>query len=140
MLLTFNCVCFQSSNKCEREVDFLDVTVCCNVQIPLVLHKEPDLNERGQQALDPDGRPRYRCGFRIGGGIDQDPTVSPQGYPDKVVTLSLCCSLKFYYLAKQLCLRGLGIVILSICLSVRPSVRLSHACFVTKRKNILPIF
>jgi len=33
---------------------------------------------------DADGRPRYRCGFRIGGGIDQDPTVSPQGYPDKV--------------------------------------------------------
>jgi len=54
-------------------------------QIPLVLHKEPDINERGQQMVDADGRLRYRCGFRIGGGIDQDPTVSPQGYPDKVM-------------------------------------------------------
>ena len=38
----------------------------------------------------------------------------------------------------------LGIVILSVrpslCPSVRPSIRPSHACFVTKRKNILPIF
>ena len=50
----------------------------------MVLHKEPDENELGQQLFDADGRPRYRCGFRIGGGIDQDPTVSPQGYPDKV--------------------------------------------------------
>jgi len=58
-----------------------------NEQIPLVLHKEPDVNERGQQMVDADGRLRYRCGFRIGGGIDQDPTVSPQGYPDKVTVL-----------------------------------------------------
>jgi len=58
---------------------------CGNEQIPLVLHKEPDLNERGQQVVDGDGRLRYRCGFRIGGGIDQDPAVSPQGYPDKAL-------------------------------------------------------
>jgi hypothetical protein len=51
--------------------------------IPLVLHKEPDVNELGQQVFDADGRPRYRCGFRIGGGIDQEPLLSPQGYPDK---------------------------------------------------------
>jgi len=50
-----------------------------------VLHKEPELNERGQQIIDADGRLRFRCGFRIGGGIDQDPSVSPQGYPDKVI-------------------------------------------------------
>jgi len=30
----------------------------------------------------------------------------------------------------------LGVVILSVCLSVRPSVRLSHACFVTNPKNL----
>jgi len=35
--------------------------------------------------FDADGRLRYRCGFRIGGGIDQDPSVSPQGYPDKAL-------------------------------------------------------
>jgi len=34
----------------------------------------------------------------------------------------------------------LGVVILSICLSVRPSVRLSHACFVTNLKNLLAVF
>ena len=55
-------------------------------QIPLVLHKEADVNERGQQMLDADGKLRYRCGFRIGGGIDQDPTVSPQRYPDKALS------------------------------------------------------
>jgi len=60
------------------------------IQIPLVLHKEPDVNERGQQMVDADGRLRFRCGFRIGGGIDQDPSVSPQGYPDKA--LCCCCS------------------------------------------------
>jgi len=60
-------------------------------QIPLVLHKEPDLNDRGQHMVDADGRLRYRCGFRIGGGIDQDPTVSPQGYPDKALCLHRCC-------------------------------------------------
>ena len=41
-------------------------------------------NEMGQQVYDSDGRPRYRCGFRVGGGIDQDPALSPQGYPDNV--------------------------------------------------------
>ena len=42
--------------------------------------------------FDADGRLRYRCGFRIGGGIDQDPSVSPQGYPDKVLqyTVDIC--------------------------------------------------
>jgi len=34
----------------------------------------------------------------------------------------------------------LKIVILSVRPSVRPSVCLSHSCFVTKQKNILPIF
>jgi len=34
----------------------------------------------------------------------------------------------------------LGGVILSVCPSVRPSVCLSHACFVTKSNNALRIF
>ncbi|KAK3599833.1 hypothetical protein CHS0354_022401 [Potamilus streckersoni] len=53
--------------------------------IPIVLHKDPDRSEQGNPVLGPDGKPRYRCGFRIGGGIDQDNTKSPQGYPDKGV-------------------------------------------------------
>ena len=53
-------------------------------QIPIVLYKDEDKDERGNPAVGPDGKPRYRCGFRIGGGIDQDNTKSPQGYPDKV--------------------------------------------------------
>jgi len=58
-----------------------------------VLHKEPDVNDQGQQVMDADGKLRYRCGFRIGGGIDQDPAVSPQRYPDKAVShfLKLIC-------------------------------------------------
>jgi len=34
----------------------------------------------------------------------------------------------------------LGVVILSVCLSVRSSFRLSHACFVTNPKNLPAIF
>lgn len=53
-------------------------------QIPIVLHKEPEYTEQGTAVCEPDGKQKYRCGFRIGGGIDQDPSKSPQGYPDKV--------------------------------------------------------
>ena len=38
--------------------------------------------------MDQEGKPVYRCGFRIGGGIDQDHTKSPQGYPDKGVYIT----------------------------------------------------
>jgi len=34
----------------------------------------------------------------------------------------------------------LGVVILSVCPSVRPSVRLSHACFVANPKTLPAIF
>lgn len=53
-------------------------------QIPIVLQKEPDLDQFGKPLCDPDGKQRFKCGFKIGGGIDQDPAKSPQGYPDKV--------------------------------------------------------
>ncbi|GFN77049.1 tax1-binding protein 3 [Plakobranchus ocellatus] len=53
--------------------------------IPIVLEKEQDLDQQGNPLTDPGGKPRYRCGFKIGGGIDQDPSQSPQGYPDKGV-------------------------------------------------------
>ncbi len=42
------------------------------------------MNENGQVIKDESGREEYRCGFKIGGGIDQDPQLSPQQYPDKV--------------------------------------------------------
>ncbi|XP_076463256.1 tax1-binding protein 3 homolog [Babylonia areolata] len=51
--------------------------------IPILLEKEPDTDQQGNPLYEPDGKQRYRCGFRIGGGIDQDPSQSPQGYPDK---------------------------------------------------------
>ena len=59
------------------------------LQIPIVLHKEQDKDEQGNPVYEPDGKPRYRCGFKIGGGIDQDPSKSPQGYPDKVRNISI---------------------------------------------------
>lgn len=61
-------------------------TLWQSYQIPILLEKEPDLDSQGNPVYEPDGKPRYRCGFRIGGGIDQDPSQSPQGYPDKVST------------------------------------------------------
>lgn len=52
-----------------------------------MLHKQPELDEGGNPVYDAEGKQRYRCGFRIGGGIDQDPLKSPQGYPDRVKTV-----------------------------------------------------
>lgn len=46
------------------------------LQIPITLHKETELNENGEEVM--------KCGFKIGGGIDQDFTKSPQGYTDNV--------------------------------------------------------
>ncbi|GAV04426.1 hypothetical protein RvY_14702-2 [Ramazzottius varieornatus] len=43
--------------------------------IPVRIEKEKLIDESGE-AL-------FRCGFRIGGGIDQDPGKSPHGYTDK---------------------------------------------------------
>ena len=54
------------------------------LQIPIILKKDPSLDERGNPVYDEAGKPCYRCGFKIGGGMDQDPSKSPQGYPDKV--------------------------------------------------------
>ena len=56
----------------------------CDWQIPITLHKTVELDKFGSPVLDTSGRQVMKCGFRIGGGIDQDPSRSPQGYPDKV--------------------------------------------------------
>lgn len=53
-----------------------------------MLHKDLDRDDQGNPMMGPDGKQRYRCGFRIGGGIDQDNTKSPQRYPDKVSFIS----------------------------------------------------
>lgn len=39
-----------------------------------------------ESAIDTDGRELLKCGFKIGGGIDQDFRKSPQGYTDNVRT------------------------------------------------------
>lgn len=54
------------------------------VQIPIILQKDGEVDERGNPLFEPDGKPRLRCGFKIGGGIDQDHTRCPHGYPDNV--------------------------------------------------------
>lgn len=46
------------------------------LQIPITLHKET--------VVDQEGREVHRCGFKIGGGIDQDFRKSPQNYSDNV--------------------------------------------------------
>lgn len=45
-------------------------------QIPIVVHKEMDYDAEGKEVL--------KCGFKIGGGIDQNYKKSPQGYTDNV--------------------------------------------------------
>ncbi|KAI1303612.1 Tax1-binding protein 3 [Halotydeus destructor] len=49
-------------------------TVIECLSIPIKLTKEVSYDPNGQQAL--------KCGFKIGGGIDQDYTKSPQGFTD----------------------------------------------------------
>ncbi|XP_053988866.1 tax1-binding protein 3 homolog isoform X2 [Hylaeus anthracinus] len=44
------------------------------LSIPITLHKETEVNENGEEVM--------KCGFKIGGGIDQDFRKSPQGYTD----------------------------------------------------------
>ena len=43
------------------------------------MKKEPEIDSNGQEVM--------KCGFKIGGGIDQDYQKSPQGYTDNV---SIC--------------------------------------------------
>lgn len=50
-------------------------------QIPITLHKE--------SVIDQEGREVHRCGFKIGGGIDQDYRKSPQNYQDNASLLVL---------------------------------------------------
>lgn len=44
------------------------------LQIPIKLAKEVGIDSEGREVM--------KCGFKIGGGIDQDFTRSPQGYTD----------------------------------------------------------
>ncbi|KAH6940845.1 hypothetical protein HPB50_009036 [Hyalomma asiaticum] len=46
--------------------------------IPIKLAKEVGIDSEGREVM--------KCGFKIGGGIDQDFTRSPQGYTDNVCT------------------------------------------------------
>lgn len=46
-------------------------------QIPITLHKETEIDANGEEVM--------KCGFKIGGGIDQDFKKSPQGYTDNVI-------------------------------------------------------
>lgn len=61
------------------------------LQIPITLHKEKDYNEEGREVL--------KCGFKIGGGIDQDYKKSPQGYTDYVSKMQL----PFFQLFIRIC-------------------------------------
>ena len=96
-------------------------------QIPIVLNKEPEYTDQGTAVCEADGKQRYRCGFRIGGGIDQDPSKSPQGYPDKVSTnrsidvVSSVCVIQCGHHPRS---RG-RFVCLSVCLSGRITQKLA---------------
>uniref|UniRef100_A0A131YZR3 Regulation of wnt receptor signaling pathway n=1 Tax=Rhipicephalus appendiculatus TaxID=34631 RepID=A0A131YZR3_RHIAP len=48
------------------------------LSIPIKLAKEVGIDSEGREVM--------KCGFKIGGGIDQDFTRSPQGYTDNVRT------------------------------------------------------
>ena len=52
-----------------------------SLQIPITLKKE--------EVVDNTGYAVKKCGFKIGGGIDQNYMKSPQGYSDNVSLNSL---------------------------------------------------
>ncbi|XP_067948952.1 tax1-binding protein 3 homolog isoform X1 [Watersipora subatra] len=56
--------------------------------IPLTLQKTQEFDKYGSPVLDSSGKPQLKCGFRIGGGIDQDPSRCPHGYPDKGIYIT----------------------------------------------------
>lgn len=67
--------------NCALNGTDVNIKVCNKIflsllQIPITLHKETEINENGEEVM--------KCGFKIGGGIDQDFTKSPQGYTDNV--------------------------------------------------------
>lgn len=67
--------------NCALNRTDVNIKVCNKIflsllQIPITLHKETEINENGEEVM--------KCGFKIGGGIDQDFTKSPQGYTDNV--------------------------------------------------------
>lgn len=70
----FECKIKSINNRCHSEMICFDV--CTIFQIPITLHKEVDCDSEGREVL--------KCGFKIGGGIDQDYKKSPQGYTDYV--------------------------------------------------------
>lgn len=66
-------VCYFSSFPLGMLYEYIFIDL---LQIPITLHKETEINENGEEVM--------KCGFKIGGGIDQDFTKSPQGYTDNV--------------------------------------------------------
>jgi hypothetical protein len=62
------------------------IEISCNFgyKIPIEIKKDPLLDEFNEQVIDTDGNAQFKAGFKIGGGIDQDHTKSPQNYPDNV--------------------------------------------------------
>ena len=55
---------------------FLYAIIYNLLQIPITLQKEAGVDSEGREVM--------KCGFKIGGGIDQDFRKSPQGYTDNV--------------------------------------------------------
>ena len=54
------------------------------------IEKEIVFDSQGEPIVGQDGKNQYRSGFKVGGGIDQDFTKSPQQYKDNVKTNSVC--------------------------------------------------
>lgn len=69
------------------------------IQIPITLHKEKDYDQEGREIL--------KCGFKIGGGIDQDYKKSPQGYTDYVINKERCQQFNLFQRQFVICLQGI---------------------------------
>jgi len=53
--------------------------------LAITVNREPNRDDFGNTLVDASGKPTYKLGFKIGGGIDQDNMASPFGYPDRGV-------------------------------------------------------
>lgn len=50
--------------------------------ISIQIEKEVIIDGNGEPIVSQEGKTEYRSGFKVGGGIDQDHTKSPQQYKD----------------------------------------------------------
>jgi hypothetical protein len=70
--------------KFQFKIKFLKSESFKILKISIQIEKEVIIDSNGEPVVSQEGKTEYRSGFKVGGGIDQDHTKSPQQYKDNV--------------------------------------------------------